>query len=178
MKARESGQIPYPSPRQNLPPHQRKVPPLALKENGMDASPRKSEEDDLRPFAVDKPTHAQKRHYFDESPKNQQVVEPAYGDKENVRAHSDRKEDRNLNRFSGRSKDDSYPRDAKEKYQWYNERHLSPPVGVRRSRSLSPPLDLEKLHEEIEQKREELQVVLVELEHCCSAIFLYGILYS
>ena len=57
------------------------------------------------------------------------------------------------------SKDDSFIKDNREKYQWYNERRLSPPLEVKRSRSLSPPaLTLDELHREIEAKRRELQV--------------------
>ena len=60
------------------------------------------------------------------------------------------------------SKDDSFIKDGKEKYQWYNERRLSPPLEVKRSRSLSPPaLTLEELHRELEAKRKELQVDMV-----------------
>ena len=80
------------------------------------------------------------------------------------------KGDRNLRL----SKDDSFIKDAKEKYQWYNERHLSPPLEVRRSRSLSPPaMTLEELHKELEAKRKELQVDMVALDKCNLLRILY-----
>ncbi|XP_052256137.1 centrosome and spindle pole associated protein 1-like isoform X4 [Dreissena polymorpha] len=45
--------------------------------------------------------------------------------------------------------------DEKEKYQWYNENKLSPPLDVRRSRSFSPP---------IERHRSSQNAVLKDLE--------------
>ena len=165
LRARESGQIPYPSPRQNHPAHQSNVPPLQLEEAHDDNhnSPRKHEED-VRP-PPDQPTHNQRRHYHDESPRKRAA--PEHSDQHEHSKYpgkDDGKIDR-IDRIPVRSKDDSFVRDGKEKYQWYNERHLSPPLEVRRSRSLSPPpLNLEELHRELEQKREELQVEVIELE--------------
>ena len=223
MKARESGQIPYASPRHNLPPPyprrdsaqakpERIVPPLDLEDRGspdpktvervMDMpniSPGRDGEYTGPPLAY-KPKHPQKRHFqegssrkpevgglFREDGVNQQEYPELAdaNDGQNIgeiprhsrpeRAHEPVKErdSRSLERGPGHSrsdrnlrlsKDDSFIKEAKEKYQWYNERHLSPPVAVRRSRSLSPPRSLEDLHKEIEQKRKELEVLWVVLD--------------
>lgn len=160
----------------------RKVPPLELEERVMDMpniSPgRRNTEKDPSPrqFPIYKPHHPQRRHFPDESSRKPQIPEPSKADDgDKSYAIPDHMQERDIHagnapvhskdrKVPAVSKDDSFIKEAKEKYQWYNERHLSPPVAVRRSRSLSPPLDLDELHREIELKRAELQVDLVELE--------------
>lgn len=45
-------------------------------------------------------------------------------------------------------------RDQREKYQWYNERKISPPLEMRRSRSLSPTGRVGDLFKDLDQVQE------------------------
>ena len=152
-QARQGGQFSQPSPRREPelkfsgPPHKLYEPEQGQSSHDILNCPANITEQELSQGSPRKGRHqdASVRFYDEEQEKANWQQERYFG--------QDRPRDDDSVDYRGDVDDPGF-RDHREKYQWYNERKISPPLEMRRSRSLSPPRGFGGLLSDLDQVQE------------------------
>lgn len=152
-KARQVGQFSHPSPRKEPelkfsgPPHKLYEPEQGQRSNEGHGYPIEERVMDMPGVSPRKPYPQEDRNtavrFNGENGENYWQEERYFGPEPRPRDDDsvDYRGDRGRSRY----------RDQREKYQWYNERKISPPLEMRRSRSLSPPRGVNGVLSDLDQ---------------------------